>query len=82
MPDRKLTIIIPDGDPVEDTVATVQTWLSRGMTSGYYPDWTLRDVTEQKTAKEIVKIVLGLESLGTWEQRLEAAVHLARSEAL
>lgn len=46
MPDRKLTIIIPEDETVEGVIEVVQEWLGRGMTSGYYPDWTLRNVTE------------------------------------
>lgn len=89
MPDQKLTIIIPEDETVEETVEVVQAWLGRGMTSGYYPDWTLVDVTEstqvdppQGTAKEILDTVLGLESLANWEERIIAAVYLARSETL
>lgn len=89
MPDQKLTIIIPEDETVEGVVEVVQEWLSRGMTSGYYPDWTLRNVTEstqvdppQRTAKEILDTVLGLESLANWEERIIAAVYLARSETL
>lgn len=40
------------------------------------------DRPRQRTTKEIVEIVLGLESLGSWEDRLKAAVALARSEWL
>lgn len=128
MPSQKLTIIVPEDETVEGVVEVVQEWLSRGMTSGYYPNWTLADVTERPpasaiaqqvldnhaikphwvrsgeqmlkllaeavsldrgestqvdpptelTAKEITERVLTMESLGTWEQRIEAAVFIAR----
>ncbi|QNJ55595.1 hypothetical protein SEA_PHINKY_104 [Microbacterium phage Phinky] len=44
----------------------------------------LHDLIEQKgereTAEQITQRVLGLESLGTWEERIKAAVYLARDE--
>lgn len=83
MAEQKLTIEIPDGDDVEVVLEEVAAWLRRGMTSGFYPNWTLEDVTEPatpETAEQITQRVLELESLGTWEERLKAAVYLARDE--
>ncbi|WKW84968.1 hypothetical protein SEA_SALLYK_102 [Microbacterium phage SallyK] len=38
------------------------------------------EVTEPETAEQITQRVLALESLGTWEERIKAAVYLARDE--
>lgn len=81
MTTQVLTIEIPDGEDVETTIEEVQRWLDRGMTSGFYPTWTLRDEEtprQPESAEQITKRVLELESLGTWEERIKAAVYLAR----
>lgn len=58
MATRILTIEIPDGEDVETTIEEVQHWLDSGMTSGFYPTWTLHDEVKQPTPEERAQQVL------------------------